>query len=148
MPDASDFTLNAITLGVTDFHRSVRFYEALGFQRKMRATGEQIAFFDGGGLSLSLFRWNELADDAGLPDHPRPQAFRGATFARLCRTDAEVDALMARALSAGGRLIKAPRQTDYGGYAGYFADPDDHTWEVVRAPGFSFAADGRVMIAD
>jgi catechol 2,3-dioxygenase-like lactoylglutathione lyase family enzyme len=142
------FALNAVTLGVTDFARSVRFYEELGLPRKMRATGDEIAFFDAGGIVLSLFRWNMLAEDATLPDLPRPQGFRGTTLARMCRTDAEVDAVMAHALSIGARLLKPAHHTAFGGYSGYFADPDGHPWEAVRAPGFSFTDDGRVVLPD
>jgi catechol 2,3-dioxygenase-like lactoylglutathione lyase family enzyme len=146
--NTASFALNAVTLGVTDFARSVRFYEALGLKRKMRATGDEIAFFDAGGLVLALFRWNMLAEDSALPDEPRPQAFRGTTLARMCRSDAEVDAVMAHALSIGARLLKPAHHTSFGGYSGYFADPDGHPWEAVRAPGFSFAEDGRVILPD
>ena len=140
--------LNVVTLGVNDFDRSVRFYEALGLTRKMRATGDEIAFFDAGGMVLALFRWHMLAEDALIRDLPRPQAFRGTTLARMCRSDAEVDALMEHALSIGARLLKPAQHTSFGGYSGYFADPDGHAWEVVRAPGFSFTDDGRVILPD
>jgi uncharacterized protein len=142
------FGLNVVTLGVNDFDRSVRFYEALGLTRKMLATGDEIAFFDAGGVVLALFRWQMLAKDAALMDLPRPQAFRGTTLARMCRSDAEVDARMTHALSIGARLLKIAHKTSFGGYSGYFADPDGHPWEVVRAPGFSFTDDGRVMLPD
>src|SRR5712691_12503084 len=85
---------------------SVRFYEALGLARKLRTTGDEIAFFDAGGVVLALFRWNMLAEDAALPLLPLPQAFRGTTLARMCRSDAEVDALMEHALSIGASLLK------------------------------------------
>src|SRR5712691_11708598 len=127
---------------------SVRFYEALGLPRKLRATGDEIAFFDAGGVVLALFRRHMLAEDAALPEAPRPQAFRGTTLARMCRSDAEVDAVMAHALSIGARLLKAAQHTSFGGYSGYFADPDGHAWEAVRAPGFSLTADGRVTLPD
>ena len=67
-----DARLHVVTLGVTDFARSVRFYQELGFQRRMKETGDAIAFFDAGGLILSLFRWNELAEDAHVPATPKP----------------------------------------------------------------------------
>ncbi len=140
--------LNVVTIGVTDFARSVRFYSDLGFQRRMKATGDDIAFFDAGGVIIGLFRWDMLAADAQIPVEPRPQAFRGITLAQMCRTDAEVDAAMAKALAAGATLLKAAHETFFGGYSGYFADPDGHAWEAVRAPGFEFTADGRVTLPD
>jgi len=140
--------LNAVTLGVNDFARSIRFYQDLGFERRFKATGDEIAFFDAGGIVLSLFRWDMLAEDAQLPAGPRPQAFRGTTLAQMCRTDAEVDALMSKALAAGATLLKNAQKTSFGGYSGYFADPDGHVWEAVRAPGFEFTGDGRVTLPD
>lgn len=140
--------LHVVTLGVEDFAASVRFYEALGFERRFKATGDEIAFFDAGGLILSLFRWNDLAADAELGATPRPPAFRGTTLAQMCRTDAEVDALMQRALSAGAILLKRAQKTSFGGYSGYFADPNGHVWEAVRAPGFDFTADGRAVLPE
>ena len=140
--------LNVVTIGVTDFARSVAFYSDLGFERRMKATGDEIAFFDAGGLILSLFRWDMLAEDAQIAAQPRPPAFRGITLAQMCRTDAEVDAAMAKALAAGATLLKGAHKTGFGGYSGYFADPDGHAWEAVRAPGFAFAADGRVTLPD
>jgi predicted lactoylglutathione lyase len=135
-------------LGVTDVTRSVRFYEALGLTRKMRATGDEVAFFDAGGVVLALYRWDMLAEDASLPGAPRPQSFRGSTLARNCRSDAEVDEVLAHAVRSGARLLKAAHTTSYGGYSGYFTDPDGHAWEVVRAPGMGFTADGRLMLPD
>jgi predicted lactoylglutathione lyase len=138
--------LNVVTLGVTDFDRAVRFYQDLGFERRLKATGDDIAFFDGGGMVIGLFRWDMLAEDAQLPAQPRPQAFRGITLAQMCRTDKEVDAVMTKALVAGATLLKHAQKTSFGGYSGYFADPDGHAWEAVRAPGFEFTADNRVIL--
>jgi catechol 2,3-dioxygenase-like lactoylglutathione lyase family enzyme len=138
--------LNVVTLGVTDFDRAVRFYQDLGFERRLKATGDDIAFFDGGGMVIGLFRWDMLAEDAQLPAQPRPQAFRGITLAQMCRTDRQVDAVMTKALVAGATLLKHAQKTSFGGYSGYFADPDGHAWEAVRAPGFEFTADNRVIL--
>jgi uncharacterized protein len=140
--------LNVVTLGVLDFARSVAFYEGLGFERRMKSTGDAIAFFDAGGMVLSLFRWDELAEDAKVAAEPRPPAFRGMTLAQMCRTDAEVDALMTKALAAGATLLKTAENTSFGGYSGYFADPNGHVWEAVRAPGFAFTDDGHVSLPD
>jgi catechol 2,3-dioxygenase-like lactoylglutathione lyase family enzyme len=140
--------LNVVTLGVTDFARALRFYQDLGFKRRFKATGDEIAFFDGGGMVIGLFRWDALAEDAQLAVEPRPQAFRGITLAQMCRTDKEVDAVMTKALVAGATLLKHARKTSFGGYSGYFADPDGHAWEAVRAPGFEFTADNRVILPD
>ena len=140
--------LTAVTLGVRDFHASVRFYEALGFVRKMRATGDEVAFFDAGGVVLALFRWDQLAEDAAVPAIPVPVAFRGTTVAWNCASRPEVDAAFARALAAGAKLLKPAQATSWGGYSGYFADPDGHAWEIVHAPGFSFSPEGRLILPD
>ena len=140
--------LTAITLGVRDVAASARFYEALGFKRKLLATGNEIAFIDAGCVVLALWSWDKLADDAMLPREPRPQAFRGATLAWNCARPSEVDAVLAKAKAAGAKELRAAGRTDYGGYRGYFSDPDGHCWEVVQAPGFAFADDGRLILAD
>ncbi len=101
----------------------MRFYQDLGFERRFKATGDEIAFFDGGGISLALWHWDMLADDAGVPAEPRPQAFRGATLAQLCRTDKEVDALMSKALAAGATLLKHAQQNSLWGLFGVFRRP-------------------------
>jgi len=147
---AEDQTLTArftvITLGVSDMARSMAFYERLGFRRRLRATGEEVAFFETGASVVALYPWDKLAADAMLPDQPRPAAFRGVTLAWNCSAPSEVDAVMAHVLAQGARLLKSPQRTDYGGYAAFFADPDGHTWEVVVAPGIEVTADGRVAL--
>jgi predicted lactoylglutathione lyase len=145
---APRFGLSVVTLGVSDVARSARFYEALGLTRKMKETGDQIAFFDAGNAIVALFRWDDLAADAMLPALPRPQAFRGVTLACNCRSEAEVDDMLAHALSVGATLLKPAQKTDYGGYCGYFADPDGHPWEAVIAPGLVPDASGRILLPD
>lgn len=140
--------LTAVTLGVRDLPASARFYEALGFKRKFRATGDEIVFLDGGGVVLALWDLDKLAEDSGLPAQLRPRTFRGATFAWNCATPAEVDAVFAKAAEAGASLLRRPEKTDYGGYRGYFSDPDGHVWEVVQAPGFTFTEDGRLILPE
>jgi uncharacterized protein len=147
-PPAPIPRLTVITLGVGDMRASIAFYEQLGFARKFRATGDVVAFFDTGGPVLGLFPWDQLAEDAKLPDKPRPQAFRGMTLAWNCNSACEVDAVLAFALSKGASLLKAAHRTDYGGYSGYFADPDGHAWEVVVAPNIDVGEDRRVHLPD
>src|ERR1700744_2437533 len=115
-----------ITLGVADMRASIAFYEELGFARKFRVTGEAVAFFDTGATAIGLFPWDQLAQDAQLPERPKTGAFRGMTPAWNCPSAEEVDEVIEFAVSKGARLLKPARKTDYGGYSGYFADPDGH----------------------
>ena len=96
-----------ITLGVADMRASIAFYEALGFTRKFRATGEAVAFFDTGATAIGLFPWDELANDATLPANPRPLGFRGVTLAWNCNSPEEVDAVLQFAISNLRPIIQA-----------------------------------------
>lgn len=97
---------------------------------------------------IALFPWDQLAQDATLPDHPRPSTFRGVTLAWNCASREEVDTVLEFATAKGASLLKAAHETAYGGYSGYFADPDNHPWEVVVAPGIEVGEDRRVHLAD
>lgn len=145
-PGAARFTV--VTLGVSDMRRSIAFYEALGFERTMKATGEEVAFFETGATALAIYPWSKLAAEAGLPAGSIAPGFRGVTLAWNCNSRGEVDAALAHALATGGKPIKPAQVTDYGGYCGYFADPDGHLWEVVVAPGIEVTEDGRVKLPD
>jgi catechol 2,3-dioxygenase-like lactoylglutathione lyase family enzyme len=140
--------LTMVTLGVSNMRAGIAFYEALGFARRLKATGEMVAFFDTGGTAIGLFPWDQLAKDVTLPESPRPRAFRGMTLAWNCRTRQEVDRVLDFAVSKGASLLKPAHETDYGGYSGYFADPDNHPWEVVVAPGIDVGEDRRVHLPD
>jgi predicted lactoylglutathione lyase len=137
-----------VTLGVSDMRASIAFYEALGFARKLSSTGEAVAFFETGGSAIALFPWDQLAQDATLPENPRLPGFRGVTLAWNCRTAEEVDEVLEFAVSKGASILKPAHKTDYGGYSGYFTDPDGHPWEVVVAPGVDVGDDRRVHMAD
>jgi catechol 2,3-dioxygenase-like lactoylglutathione lyase family enzyme len=143
---AARFTM--VTLGVSNMSASIAFYEALGFARKFKVTGEAVAFFETGGTAIGLFPWDQLAQDATLPEHPRPQTFRGITLAWNCNSPEEVEEVLDFAVSKGARLLKPAHKTDYGGYSGYFADPDSHLWEVVVAPNIEVGEDRRVHLPD
>jgi uncharacterized glyoxalase superfamily protein PhnB len=115
--------LTVVTLGVADVRKSIKFYEALGLQRRMKSAGDDIAFFAAGGVVIGLWSWEMLAEDAGVASAPRPEAFRGMTLAWNCAMAAEVDAAFAHAVKVGANSLKAPEKTFYGGYRGYFAVP-------------------------
>jgi predicted lactoylglutathione lyase len=140
--------LTVITLGVANVAASAKFYEALGFRRKMRKTGDEVAFFDAGGLLLAVWGEKNLLDDTQLSHGQDKTKFNNASLAWNCTTPREVDAAFAQAMAAGGKPLRQPGKTDYGGYRGYFADPDGHVWEVVQAPGFGFTDDGRLIAPD
>jgi len=140
--------LTVITLGVADMRASIAFYESLGFVRKLAATGEMVAFFETGAAAIGLFPWDQLAADAMLPEDPRPTAFRGVTLAWNCGSAAEVEEVLAFAVSKGAKILKPAHKTDYGGYSGYFTDPDGHPWEVVVAPNIDIGEDRRVHLPD
>lgn len=123
--------ISMVTLGVRDLAASIRFYEqGLGLPRiKSEPT---VAFFDLNGSWLGLYGWDALAEDAEIP--AKGSGFRGVTLAHNLSSEAAVDALFAEALNAGAKSVKQPRKVFWGGYSGYFADPDGHLWEVAFNP--------------
>lgn len=125
--------ISFITLGVRDLARAVRFYaETLGLPQKQ--TPPEVAFFEMGRTWLALYPRHLLAADAGVPDDGA--GFAGFSLAHNVRSPEEVDRLLERAAGGGGRLVKAGVRTDWGGYSGYFADPDGFLWEVAWNPHF------------
>ncbi|MGQ0673762.1 MAG: CoA-binding protein [Hyphomicrobium sp.] len=137
--------LTFVTLGVVDLQRSRAFYEALGFSAS-RASQAGVVFIDAGGVVLSLFGRGALAEDAQVHDsHP---GFSGIALAHNTASKQAVDRLLARAVEAGARLLKPAQKVFWGGYAGYFADPDGHLWEVAYNPFMALAEDGRVLLPE
>lgn len=138
--------LSLVTLGVADLARAVAFYEALGLRRQVKAA-EGAAFFDAGGVVLSLYPRHELAADAGvLPG--RAGQFGGIALACNRGSRAEVDTTLIRAVAAGGRALRPAQPTFWGGYSGYVADPDGHPWEIAHNPGFPFDEAGRIVLPE
>ncbi len=125
--------INIITLGVKNLKRSIEFYEqGLGLPR-MPFEGH-IAFFQLAGTWLALYPWDDLAQDAEVP--AAGSGFRGVTLAHNTASKREVDQVMIEAKNAGARIIKPAQDVFWGGYSGYFADPDGHLWEVAWNPHF------------
>lgn len=139
--------LHLVTLGVADLARSVAFYEAFGFVRRGKAH-ENVSFFEAGSVILSLYPSHDLARDAEVSDVARPEAFRGITLACNTATQGEVDDLMTRASALGARVLRPAQPVFWGGYMGYFADPDGHVWEIAHNPFFPFDAQGRLVVPD
>ena len=139
-----DQRVSLITLGVADVTRAREFYERLGWQGQ---EVEQTVFFQAGGMAIVLWGRSKLADDAGIAYEPGG-GFDGITLAQNVRSRDEVDAILAAAVAAGATLTRRAAETFYGGYAGYFRDPDGHAWEVAHNPGFTLADDGSLTLPD
>jgi predicted lactoylglutathione lyase len=135
--------LTLVTLGVSDFACSKRFYEALGW-RPSSASQNSVAFFDLNGVVLSLYPRHLLDEDAKVADF-RP-GFSGVTLAYNAESEAEVDRVFAHALQVGASEVKRPEEVFWGGYSGYFADPDGHLWEVAHNPFFPFDDDEKMVL--
>jgi uncharacterized protein len=135
--------ISVVTLGVKDLDVAKRFYvDGLGWQPGF--ADEEIAFFQAGGLIFTLFLRDKLAAD-----------FRGDvdTFGRApmalaynVRAKDEVDAIVKKAANTGATVLKPPQDTYWGGYSGYFADPDGFAWEIAWNPGWTIASDGSVKL--
>ncbi|MDF2141882.1 VOC family protein [Paenirhodobacter sp. CAU 1674] len=131
-----------ITLGVEDIARARRFYEALGWVPVQAEAA--VVFYQMAGLVLGLFGRADLAADQGRPG---AELGTGAiTLAQNFATEAEVDAAYQAALAAGAQGLKPPEAVFWGGYSGYYADPDGHVWEVAMNPFWPLTADGTLQI--
>lgn len=134
--------VSLITLGVSDLERSRRFYvDGMGWTAGV--TSEEVVFFQAGELIVSLFSAEDLAADANVGV---PRGSAGFALAHNVREKAEVDRVMAQAQAAGARITSPAGEKNWGGYAGYFADPDGHLWEVAWNPGFAFTPTGGVLL--
>lgn len=142
-----DARVTLITLGVADLERSAEFYRALGWERTA-AGNASVVFLQGEGVVLSLFGREDLAADVGIAGAsagaaPDPKL----TLAVNMADEAGVDRLYGWAVAAGASPVKAPRKVFWGGYSGYFADPDGHLWELAFNPFFAMGEDGRLDLA-
>lgn len=138
-----DQRLSLVTLGVADFARSLKFYEALGWKKSSASQGD-VAFFQMNGMALALYPAHLLAEDAKVA--PKTPGFGGITLAINVRTKAEVAPMLDEAKRAGGAILKPAQDAFWGGYTGYFSDPDGYPWEVAWNPGFELTADGSLQL--
>ena len=137
--------ISLITLGVTDLARETAFYQALGWPLSPASVEGEVSFFPTSGGILGLWGRDNLAADAHLPASP-PQPFGGVAHAINLESPEAVAAAIEAAVAAGGTLLKAGEATDWGGFSGYFADPDGHLWEVAHNPFWPLDAEGRVQL--
>jgi predicted lactoylglutathione lyase len=136
--------ISLVTLGVADLPRSRAFYEALGWRGQEL---EETVFIQAGGQGVVLWGREKLAADAGIEDDGA-SGFGGITLAHNVGSREEVDRIVAAAAEAGATVTKEPVETIYGGYAGFFRDPDGHVWEVAHNPGFTLGPGGELILPD
>lgn len=138
--------ITLITLGVAELPRAVAFYrDGLGLKWLSIST-EEIAFFDCGGVLLSLYPRHALAEDATVEDIPT--GFSGITLAHNVREREQVAQVLAEAEAAGGTIVKPAQDVFWGGHSGYFRDPDGHLWEVAWNPHLGVDEQGRVVVQE
>jgi uncharacterized glyoxalase superfamily protein PhnB len=136
--------LSIITLGVKDLPAMIRFYtDVLGLED--RGMKGEIAFFNMGGVVLGLWDEKKLADDAGVAND-RKGEFKGFALAFNARSEAEVDTIFSRLAAAGVEVTKAPHKAPWGGYSGYFSDPEGNAWEVAFNPFWPIDEAGHVSV--
>lgn len=135
--------VSLVTLGVRDLARARAFYEALGWKTGA-AAGDDVVFFQAGGMVLALWDRVRLAEDSGVED---AGGWGGVTLAHNVRSPEEVDRVIAQAEAAGARVPRHGAPTFWGGYSGVFVDPDGHPWEVAHNPHWALREDGGVELS-
>jgi uncharacterized protein len=138
--------INLVTLGVTDLKASTAFYERLGWRRSRQAGTDTVSFFALDNVVLGLFSRASLAEDAKL-DNTAP-GFGGFALAINVASEADVERTLLDAAKAGARILKPGQKVFWGGFTGYFADPDGHPWEVAFNPFFPLNEQGEVILPD
>lgn len=153
--------ISLITLGVTDLDRAAAFYDRMGWRRSV-SQAQGVVFYQIGPLAVALFPRADLAADAlGASNHkdggsaadagvaePPTGSYPPVALGYNTRTADEVDEVLANARAAGGTVVKPAQQAFWGGYSGYFADPDGFLWEVAHNTGFALADDGSLLLPD
>jgi predicted lactoylglutathione lyase len=138
--------ISLITLGVADVAKATAFYERLGFVKSKRASQESVSFFEAGAVVLALWGRDAQRDDAQAAELWTGNG--GIVVAQNLASEDAVDVMMARAEASGARILKPAAKTFWGGYDGYFADPDGHVWEVAFNPFWELHEDGRVRLPE
>jgi catechol 2,3-dioxygenase-like lactoylglutathione lyase family enzyme len=137
--------LHLVTLGVADVGRAAKFYRALGLKRRLNKA-EGVAFFDAGGVVISLYSREALERDAGLEGSK--SGFGGSSLAFNVSSEKAVDDALNAAENAGANILKRGHRVFWGGYIGYFRGPDGHVWEVAHNPQFPFNEHEQLVLPD
>lgn len=138
--------INVVTLGVKDLEKSRHFYEKGLKWKTSSASNEHFVAFHMHGAILCLYPDSALAEDAMTKSER--QGFRGITLAHNVSSKNEVDIILQQAMDAGAKLIKPAQDVFWGGYSGYFADPDDHFWEIAWNPHWPLQSDGMLKLPE
>jgi hypothetical protein len=134
--------VSLITLGITDLDRARKFYEALGWKTGAEL-GDDVVFFQAGGIVVSLWDRDKLAEDSVVKDSG---GWGGVALAFNTRSPVAVDAVIEEARGAGATIGREPGETFYGGYSGIFIDPDGHPWEVAHNPRWTITDEGATVL--
>ena len=136
--------LHLVTLGVGDFEKSTRFYaQTLGW-KSSSSSNEEVTFIHVGGVVLSIYQREKLAEDAQVDSEGN--GFAGFTLAYNAGSETEVDEIISDLKSKGVKILKEPQKVFWGGYSSYFADPDGYCWEVAYNPFFPFDEQGNLKL--
>lgn len=138
--------ISLITLGVGDVAKATAFYERLGFVKSKKASQDAVSFLQAGGVVLAIWSCEAQRDDAGA--NALWTGNGGIVVAQNVASERDVDALMAKAEAAGAHILKPAAKTFWGGYDGYFANPDGHVWEVAFNPHWALDEDGRIKLPE
>jgi predicted lactoylglutathione lyase len=138
--------ISLITLGVADIAKATAFYQRLGFVLSKEASQESVSFFKAGPVVLALWSREAQQEDAKAEDLWTGNG--GIVVAMNCASEAEVDAMLASAEAAGAHILKPGEKVFWGGYNGYFADPDGHVWEIAYNPFWPLDKEGRVALPE
>lgn len=136
-------TISFVTLGVSDLARSRRFYRELGW-RESSGSQAEVAFFQAGSVAFALFGREALAEDAGVA--AAGSGFPGFSLAHNVDSEDAVRSTLQEAVTAGGRLVRAGEKAPWGGFRGYFADPDGFLWEICFNPFFPLDDQGFIQL--
>jgi len=139
--------INIITLGVSDMSRSLKFYrDELGFKTSIKEDNPDIVFFSNNGTKLALYPWDGLAEDISENISPQGEGFSGITLAYNAKTREEVDEIINKIKETGGKVVKEPQEVFWGGYSGYFSDPDGYYWEVAFSEDWKYDENNMLIV--